>query len=104
MSKIVSAETKINTLESLIHQLSSNTILRDRVRATLKEYFIKLEGANPVNFYALFLSEIEIPLLETVLQYTKNNQSAAAEILKLGRGTLRKKMQQYGLLKLRKNK
>jgi Fis family transcriptional regulator len=33
-----------------------------------------------------------------VLEYTKNNQSKAAEILGLNRGTLRKKLKQYDLL------
>jgi Fis family transcriptional regulator len=32
------------------------------------------------------------------LEYTKNNQSKAAEILGLNRGTLRKKLKQYDLL------
>lgn len=37
-------------------------------------------------------------LLEIVLQYVGQNQSEAARILALSRGTLRKKMKQCGLL------
>ena len=81
---------------------SKPSLLRDAVRATVREYFIKLEGATPHNFYELFLAEIESPLLEIVLQYTSQNQSTAAKLLNISRGTLRKKMQLYGLRKDKK--
>jgi Fis family transcriptional regulator len=43
------------------------------------------------------LSEVEAPLLEVVMQFTGGNQTRAAAILGLNRGTLRKKLRQYGL-------
>ena len=46
----------------------------------------------------MVLAEMEIPLLEKVLEYTSGNQTKAAELLGLNRGTLRKKLKQYGLL------
>lgn len=64
----------------------------------LREHFIRLEGAPPTNIYEWMLTEIESPLLETVLQYARKNQSVAARWLNISRGTLRKKMQRYGLL------
>ena len=54
---------------------SKPNLLRDAVRATARDYFIKLDGAIPHNLYELFLAEIESPLLEIVLQYTGKNQS-----------------------------
>jgi Fis family transcriptional regulator len=36
--------------------------------------------------------------MEAVLKHTDGNQSEAATMLGLNRGTLRKKMKQYGLL------
>ena len=48
--------------------------------------------------YPMVLAEMEIPLLEKVLEYTRGNQTKAAELLGLNRGTLRKKLKQYGLL------
>ncbi|MGB0360224.1 MAG: helix-turn-helix domain-containing protein, partial [Endozoicomonas sp.] len=40
----------------------------------------------------------EAPLLETVMTYVKGNQTRASVLLGLNRGTLRKKLKQYGLL------
>ena len=37
--------------------------------------------------------EVEAPLLEAVLQHTRNNQTLAATVLGLNRGTLRKKLE-----------
>jgi Fis family transcriptional regulator len=47
--------------------------------------------------YALVLSEVEQPLIRTVLEYCGHNQTQAAQILGLSRSTLRKKMTQYGI-------
>jgi len=49
------------------------------------------------NLYELLLSEVEKPLIETVLAHVQGNQTRAAEMLGINRGTLRKKMQQYDI-------
>lgn len=77
---------------------SSSQTLGESVRHSLKQYFAQLEGQTPANLYGLVLAEIEKPLLEMVLQLTNGNQSKAAIILGISRGTLRKKMAIYGLL------
>ncbi len=46
----------------------------------------------------MVLAEVEKPLIEMVLQLTNGNQSKAAIVMGISRGTLRKKMAQYGLL------
>ncbi len=79
----------------------SNQSLRNSVRESLRQYFIRLEGQAPANLYELVLAEVEQPMLEMVLQYTGQNQSKAAKILGISRGTLRKKMAQYDLFKTR---
>ena len=38
------------------------------------------------------------PLRDSVMNYVKGNQTRASEVLGLNRGTLRKKLKQYGLL------
>jgi Fis family transcriptional regulator len=64
----------------------------------LSSYFATLNGHKPVDLHQLVMGQVERPLLERVLVYTNGNQSAAAEILGLNRGTLRKKLQTYDLL------
>lgn len=78
---------------------NGNTVtLRDSVETALQNYFAQLDGAPTTDVYQLVLSEVEAPLLEHVMEYTRNNQTKASEMLGLNRGTLRKKLKQYGLL------
>lgn len=72
--------------------------LRDSVEHALRNYFSQLDGAPVTEVYQLVLSEVEAPLLEHVMRYTRNNQTKASIMLGLNRGTLRKKLKQYGLL------
>ena len=44
------------------------------------------------------IGEVEQPLQKAVLEYTEGNQSRAADILGINRGTLRKKLKTYGLI------
>lgn len=79
----------------------SNQSLRNSVRESLRQYFIRLEGQAPSELHKLVLDQVELPLIEMVLQYTGQNQSKAAKYLGVSRGTLRKKMAQYDLFKNR---
>jgi Fis family transcriptional regulator len=63
----------------------------------LEGYFLKLNGHKPGDLYQLVLGEVEKPLFTAVLEYTNGNQSEAAEILGINRGTLRKKLKTYNL-------
>lgn len=64
----------------------------------LNGYFSTLNGHRPGDLHTFVMGQVEKPLLEKVLSYTNGNQSVAAEILGLNRGTLRKKLQAYDLL------
>lgn len=95
--------TDMNTAEDrsphmTLAQSDDRDTLRNCVRRSLADYFANLEGENVNNLYQMVLAEIEIPLLEKVLEHTRGNQTRAAEMLGLNRGTLRKKLKQYGLL------
>ncbi len=72
--------------------------LREQVRSSVENYFELLEGEQAKDLYALVLAEVEAPLLAAVMQQTRGNQSKAAIVLGLNRGTLRTKLKQYGLL------
>jgi len=52
--------------------------LRDCVRKAMDKYFRDLDGERPGGLYKLVLAEIERPLLESVMQYARGNQSHAA--------------------------
>jgi len=67
------------------------------VRNALEKYFADLDGHAPGELYQLMLGEVERPMLEKVMQYTKGNQTQASQLLGINRGTLRKKLKQYGL-------
>lgn len=75
-----------------------NQPLHDSVRQSLENYISLQKGQLPSNLYELILAEVEAPLMEAVMDYTKGNQSRAAIVLGLSRGTLRKKLKMYGLL------
>ncbi len=79
-------------------QPAQTMTLRDSVEQSLENYFSQLDGAPVKDIYQMVLSEVEAPLLEQVLKYTRNNQTKASILLGLNRGTLRKKLKQYGLL------
>jgi len=44
------------------------------------------------------MGEVEPAMLATVLHHAHGNQSRAASMLGLNRGTLRRKLREYGLL------
>ena len=93
----MSTET-IEKLQSSFELIQKNQPLHDSVRKSLENYIAQLKGPLPSNLYELILGEVEAPLMEEVMKFTKGNQSRAAIVLGLSRGTLRKKLKMYGLL------
>ena len=71
--------------------------LREHTEVVLNAYFERLNGHRPARLYELVLREVEEPLFRAVLTYAEGNQSQAASILGINRGTLRKKLKEYGL-------
>ncbi len=72
--------------------------LRDSVEIAMRNYFTHLEGQDVTNVHQMVLTEVEAPMLEAVMRYCRDNQTKASKVLGLNRGTLRKKLKQYGLL------
>ena len=64
----------------------------------LDQYFAALNGDRPGDLYDLVIGEVERPLFKAVMNYTRGNQSQAAGILGINRGTLRKKLRTYSLI------
>ncbi len=71
--------------------------LRSMTEQALDSYFHSLNGHAPGHLYDLVMREVEEPLFRAVLDYSEGNQSRAAEVLGINRGTLRKKLRSYGI-------
>jgi Fis family transcriptional regulator len=68
------------------------------VNVSLDRYFDLLNGsAPPCDLYRLVLEQVEKPLLKRALDYNRGNQTKAAAMLGINRGTLRKKLRSYAL-------
>jgi Fis family transcriptional regulator len=79
------------------HRPAPQPTLRDHVAKAVRRYLGDLDGADTENLYEVTLREIEIPLFAEVLRHCEGNQSRAAAMLGIHRGTLRKKLKDYGL-------
>lgn len=79
------------------HKMSKDSI-QDVVKKSLEKYFKDLGEQAPSNVYEMVVSTVEKPILEAVMMRAEGNQSLAAEMLGINRNTLRKKLQQHGLL------
>ncbi len=89
--------TMSDTIEQMADMENQNAPLSGTIKSMLEDYFNDLDGHPPADLYQMVLQEIEQPLLESVLHYTRGNQSKAAIVLGLNRGTLRKKLKQYDI-------
>jgi len=72
-----------------------NEPLSDCVRKALQSHFSHMEGYSANGLYALVMEEVERPLFESVMIHTRGNQTKAAVLLGISRGTLRKKLALY---------
>lgn len=78
-------------------QTQAQKPLRDSVKQAVNRYLKQLDDVNIDNLYELVLAEVEAPLLEEVMTFTRGNQTRAAIMMGINRGTLRKKLKQYGM-------
>jgi Fis family transcriptional regulator len=87
-------------VESLIEfsEETDHGTLRQDVKRAMARYFAQLDGQAPSELYQLVMTEVEAPLLEVVMKQAENNQSKAATMLGINRGTLRTKLKRYGML------
>ncbi len=79
--------------------IQTETPIQASVRTYLKGYFSELGDTSPENVYQKVLELVELPLLEEVMKKAGNNQCRATRYLGLARGTVIKKLKQYGLIK-----
>lgn len=96
-SPVAETRREINNVTPLSTP-SKNLSLRDCVAQSMENYFHHLDGQPVTDVYDMVLAEVEAPLLEIIMKYTRHNQTQASQVLGLNRGTLRKKLKQYGLI------
>ncbi|MFT0547301.1 helix-turn-helix domain-containing protein [Allopusillimonas ginsengisoli] len=66
--------------------------LEQCVRDQLERYLADLGDSQPHDMLAMVVNCVERPVLQIALEQAHGNQSKAAEILGITRGTLRKKL------------
>jgi len=72
--------------------------LKESAAEAIAHFLGTLDGEGCSELYDMVLHQVEEPLFKAVMEYTQQNQSSAATMLGLNRGTLRKKLRQHGLL------
>ena len=74
----------------------TNEALSQQVIHAVKGYLTAFNNQNSnLNLYQLIVEEVEAPLFRTVMEMTRYNQSKAARVLGVSRGTLRTKLKRY---------
>ena len=98
--KPTSAVSKNNSQSGQSLQTTQiNVSLKDSTTIALEQYFKILNGHTPCDLYKLVIKEVELPLIKTVMEHAKQNQTQAAAILGINRSTLRKKLKAFDLIK-----
>ena len=71
--------------------------LYESVLTSVNNFLNNPANAGTTDLYEIVLSEVERPLLDRVMQFVHGNQTKAAKMMGINRGTLRKKLKKYSL-------
>ena len=96
--KVLKVAQKNGKKNQTLKSSKSKKPLCKHTEDALKQYFKTLNGDRPGDLYDLVIGEVERPLFKAVMDFTDGNQSQAAGILGINRGTLRKKLKCYSLI------
>jgi Fis family transcriptional regulator len=77
-------------------ELQQNESLSHHIVKVVRQYLnSNVSKDAELDLYEMVLEEIEGPLFRTVMEMTRYNQSKAARVLGVSRGTLRTKLKRY---------
>lgn len=76
----------------------ADTTLRDAAARAVRRYLTDLNGSDCGQLYDVMLREVERPVLEEALSHCGGNLTRTAELLGMNRATLRKKLDQFGIV------
>ena len=91
------ATQEITTEPSIMSKDTQAETLGDKVENSVAKFLNEIGDQKASNIYAMVMAEVEAPLIKAVMRNTKGNQSKAAILLGISRGTLRKKLKQYDI-------
>lgn len=81
-----------------IHADPMNQSLESLVEAKLRSAMVGIEKLDKGDIYDRVLEQVERPLIRFILEKTRGNQVRAADLLGINRNTLRKKIQELGVV------
>ena len=93
---IMLTESKNEQQNNAVQNVQVAFNLNAWIEKTVHSFLTEQPKAKDV--YNLVISEVELPLLTSIMHHARGNQSLAAKMLGLSRGTLRKKLKTHGLL------
>lgn len=95
----MATSTAVEQLEKLhIASPVRGVSLSSTVSKSVEGYLDQLDENSASNLYELVMDVVREPMMRSVLQKLRGNQSAAARIMGISRGTLRKLMKRYQML------
>lgn len=74
------------------------SVISMSVEQAVTQYLRLMTDQNVSDLYSLVLSQVEPALLRSVMTHVEQNQSKAAQLLGISRGTLRSKLRKHGLI------
>jgi len=75
--------------------LHQNHSLQETLTNQVGQYLQEMKGQDITGLYDMVLEQVEQPLFQATIEHCKYNQSKAAEVLGVSRGTLRTKLKKY---------
>jgi len=75
--------------------LHQNHSLQETLTTQVGQYLQEMKEQDVTGLYDMVLEQVEQPLFQATIEHCKYNQSKAAEVLGLSRGTLRTKLKKY---------
>ena len=75
--------------------LHKNHSLQETLTNQVGQYLQEMKEQDITGLYDMVLEQVEQPLFQATIEHCKYNQSKAAEVLGLSRGTLRTKLKKY---------
>ena len=83
-------------MNAVMQEVHGNEALSHQVISAVKGYLNSAGSKDAsLNLYQIIVEEVEAPLFRTVMELTRYNQSKAARVLGVSRGTLRTKLKRY---------